>query len=62
MGKERRRLIVIVNNLKKKKRTNFAISPPPTILYDSIYTKNYKLEIRREMFENVMSTFFHFLC
>lgn len=62
MGKERRRLIVIVNNLKKKRRTNFAISPPPTILYDSIYTKNYKLEIRREMFENVMSTFFYFLC
>lgn len=62
MGKERRRLIVIVNNLKKK-RTNFAFSsPPPTILYDSIYTKNYKLEIRREMFENVMSTFFYFLC
>lgn len=57
MGKERRRLIVI-NNLEKR---NFAISPP-SVLCNSIYTKNYELEIRREIFENVMSAFFYFLC
>lgn len=57
MGKERRRLIVI-NNLEKR---NFAISPP-SVLWNSIYTKNYELEIRREIFENVMSAFFYFLC
>lgn len=56
MGKERRRLII--NNLEKR---NFAISPP-SVLCNSIYTKNYELEIRREIFENVMSAFFYFLC